>query len=151
MRTKPRALLLWGNHSTTKINPQQFYMYWYFCVRMTDPLNLGYCLLWTAMWMLGIGPVSSGRAASVLNPWASLQSPYTLLPFLVDFWWCCCFIGFLFYFVLLNIFFIHISNAFQYLIFPFQNPLSLPALPAQWEHKKTLEKQITLFSKVVLS
>ena len=37
------------------------------------PWNWNYSYLWAAMWVLGIEPGPSGRPASSLNHWASLQ------------------------------------------------------------------------------
>jgi hypothetical protein len=44
---------------------------------MADPWNWSYRWLWGAMWLLGIEPRFSGRAASVLNCWAISPAPST--------------------------------------------------------------------------
>jgi hypothetical protein len=49
-----------------------FYIRWCFacihvCVKVSNHLELDYRLLSAAMWVLGIEPVSSGRAASALH------------------------------------------------------------------------------------
>ena len=53
-----------------------FYVHWCFltaCISVKGyriPWNWSYRQLWAAMWMLGIEPWSSGRAASALSCWA---------------------------------------------------------------------------------
>lgn len=43
--------------------------------RMWDPWDWSYKCLWVAMWLLGVNPLSSGRAISTLNCWAIFLAP----------------------------------------------------------------------------